>query len=93
MKPKYRVGTTYTTRGKHPKLCKVVDILQTYSERDGYEEPVKIRYVSEHEFCGQIVTDSDVCEATIAMGNPQNVTDECTCKEGYHSDECLVHNF
>jgi hypothetical protein len=29
---------------------------------------VKFRYLATHEFMGQTVTDSDVCETTIAMG-------------------------
>ena len=59
------IGTKYKTRGKAPKLCTVVDILKTYNSKG---ELVKIRYVSEHEFCGQIVTNHDVVATTIAMG-------------------------
>lgn len=61
----WNIGTTYKTRGKHPKLCTVVDVLKTYNS---VGELVSTRYVSEHEFCGQIVTDRDVVAATIALG-------------------------
>jgi hypothetical protein len=32
-------------------------------------EIVKLRYVAEHVFCGQLVVDGDVPETTIAMGS------------------------
>lgn len=59
------IGTKYKTRGKHPKICTVVDVLKTYN---GAGELVKLRYVSEHDFCGQMVTDSDVVIVTIQRG-------------------------
>jgi hypothetical protein len=46
-------------------LCAVTDILKTYNSKG---ELVKIRYVAEHQFMGQTVTDRDVVETTIAMG-------------------------
>lgn len=63
--PKFPIGTKYKTRGKHPQICTVVDILTTTNSKG---DVVKIRYQSEHEFCGQIVTDYDVVETSIAMG-------------------------
>lgn len=63
---KYQIGTTFATRGKHSKLCTVVDILKTYNSQG---ELVKVRYVATHEFMGQTVTDYDVPETTIAMGH------------------------
>jgi len=58
------IGKQYRTRGKHPKLCTVIDVHTTYN-KDG--EKVKTRYVSEHDFLGQKVIDKDVCFATILM--------------------------
>lgn len=61
----YPVGTKFMTRGKHPKLCTVVDVLTT---RNLADEIVAVRYVATHEFCGQVVRDSDVVAVTIARG-------------------------
>lgn len=65
MTPKYLIGQKFSTRGKHPKLCVVVDILRTYNSAG---ELVKLSYVTKHSFMGQIITDHDVPETTIAMG-------------------------
>jgi hypothetical protein len=62
---RYPIGTVFKSRGKSPKRCTVIDFLKTYDSRG---ELVQIRYVATHEFMGQIVTDRDVCEASIAMG-------------------------
>jgi hypothetical protein len=61
----FSIGTKYKTRGKYPRVCTVVDILKTYNCKG---ELVQIRYVSQHDFAGQVVTDRDVCETTIKMG-------------------------
>jgi hypothetical protein len=55
--PKFPIGTKYRTRGKAPRDCTVVDILRTFNAKD---ELVSVRYVSAHEFMGQIVIDRDV---------------------------------
>jgi len=60
-----KIGTKYKTRGKHPRTCTVVDILKTYNSK---KDLIKIRFVSEHEFCGQKVTNNDVVLPTILMG-------------------------
>jgi hypothetical protein len=65
MTPRFSIGQQFTTRGKGSKLCTVTDILTTTNSKG---EVVKIRYVATHEFCGQTVTDHDVLETTIAMG-------------------------
>jgi hypothetical protein len=65
IEPKFRIGTTFKTRGKHPRLCKVTDIHVTYNNSG---ELIKIRYVATHEFMGQTVTDYEVPETTIAIG-------------------------
>lgn len=62
---RFEIGTKYKTSGKHPKLCTVVDVLRTYNSAG---DLVKLRYVSEHEFLGQTVTDYDVPDAAIAKG-------------------------
>ena len=62
----FAIGTTFKTRGKHPRICTVVDILKTYNNAN---ELVKVRYVATHELMGKIITDNDVCSTTIAMGH------------------------
>ena len=62
--PRFKIGLQFTPRGRVRKLCTVTDILTTTNSKG---EIVKIRYVAEHEFCGQTVIDCDVCETTIAM--------------------------
>lgn len=64
------IGVVYKTRGKHPRLCTVVDKLDTYNSKG---ELARTRYVSEHEFLGQIVTNSDVCRVTILRGKVEEV--------------------
>lgn len=61
----FKVGQVFKTRGKFPRLCTVVDVWKTYNADGGL---VKLRYVAEHIFRGQIVTAHDVVETTIAMG-------------------------
>jgi hypothetical protein len=63
--PNFAIGTEYMTRGKCPHKCIVTDVLKTYNYKN---ELVKIRYMSTHEFMGQTVTDYDVLEVTVAMG-------------------------
>lgn len=62
------IGTQFKTRGKYPRKCTVVDIHTTTNHAG---EVVKVRYVATHSFMGQIITDSDVTETTIAMGQQQ----------------------
>lgn len=64
--PRFKIGTTFKTGGKHPRLCTVIDIHRTYSALTG--ELVKLRYVSTHEFLGQQVHAYDVVDTTIARG-------------------------
>jgi hypothetical protein len=59
------IGVVYKTRHKHPRICTVVDKLETYNSKGAL---VKTRYVSEHEFLGQTVTDNDVVPTTILRG-------------------------
>ena len=60
------IGTQYMTRGKSPRLCTVVDKHITYA-MDG--SVYKERYVSTHEFLGQVMYSYDVVRTTIVM-NP-----------------------
>ena len=57
----YPIGTEY--KDTHGRLCKVVDVLKTYSMITG--KCVKIRHVVQYEFCNQTVTDRDVVYVTI----------------------------
>lgn len=61
----FSIGTQFKSRGKHPRICTITDILRTYNSAG---ELVKTRYVAEHELLGRTVTDHDVCETTVAMG-------------------------
>jgi len=70
---RFKPGTTFSTRGKHPKICTVTDVLTTLNLAG---EVVKIRYEATHQFCGQTVADSDVCETTIAIGLIQEVSND-----------------
>lgn len=65
MEQRFSVGTQFLTRGTAPRLCTVSDVLRTFN---GAGELVRLRYVATHVFMGQTMTDSDVCDATIAMG-------------------------
>jgi hypothetical protein len=77
--PRFKVGTTFYSRGKHPRLCTVTDYLVT---RNLAGEVVKARYVATHDMCGQDVVDVDVPEVAIAMGLIQ-------AAEGHAPDGCL----
>ena len=61
----YPVGTVFKPIGKHSKESTVVDI---YTTRNLKGEIVKTRYVCQHEFLGQTVTNYDVVAVTIARG-------------------------
>lgn len=63
--PKFTIGQQFKTRGKHPRLCTVVDILKTYNSAG---EMVHFRYVATHELMGATITEYDVVETTVAMG-------------------------
>ena len=65
-KPRFCMGHEFNSRGRYPRRCKVTDILTT---RNAAGQTVKIRYVAEHVFAGQLVVDRDVTETTIAIGS------------------------
>lgn len=65
---RFPIGTRYTTRhGTGRKAFSrehtIVDQLTTLNAAG---DVVDLRYVCAHEFCGQTVTESDVCDTTIA---------------------------
>lgn len=62
---RFLIGTRFLTSGRHPRLCAVTDIYRTYNTDN---ELVDVRYVAEHEFCGQKVTEYGIPDATVAMG-------------------------
>lgn len=64
-KEEIRIGQKFKTRGKHPRICTVVDIWRTYNNAG---ELVRTRFVATHEVMGQTVTDYDVVAPTIQMG-------------------------
>lgn len=62
------IGTTFIKqRGKvkNDRIETVTDILKTYNSAG---EHIKTRYVAEHDFLGQKVTDRDVLGVTIQRG-------------------------
>jgi hypothetical protein len=65
MKSEYSIGTQYTSGGKRKDICTVIDIHKTY---DFKGDLVKTRYVSTHEFMGQLVTEHDIPVVSIQRG-------------------------
>jgi hypothetical protein len=63
--PQYAIGTRFIPNRKIEREETIIDIHKTFNSKG---EQVKFRYVTSHEFCGQIVTDDDVCQTTIARG-------------------------
>lgn len=61
----YTIGTQYLPHGKHATVCTVTDIHTTHNSKG---EQVNLRYVASHQFCGQTVTEQDVCAVTVARG-------------------------
>ncbi len=61
---RFGIGTTFQTRGKHPRECEVIDIYRTYNSKG---DLVKLAYRERHYFFGQTM-ESEVNETTIAMG-------------------------
>lgn len=65
MPQRFEVGTQYLSAGKHPVLCTVVNYI-TCTNLAG--NIVKTYYETSHDFCGQRVVETNVCETTIARG-------------------------
>ncbi len=64
-KAEITIGTTFLSRGKYPKTCKVIDIYKTYNVSGNL---IKTSYVATHELAGQIITETDISAATIIRG-------------------------
>jgi hypothetical protein len=63
---RFSIGTRYRTRHRTPRVCTVVDVWRTYNAAG---QLVQVRYVTTHDGpFGQTVTEYDVLETTIAMG-------------------------
>ncbi len=62
---RFPIGTEYASRGKHSVVCTVVDQLTTTNSKG---EVVRTSYVTSHNFCGQVVLETDVIDTTIARG-------------------------
>jgi hypothetical protein len=62
--PENLIGVQYMTRGKSPRLCTVVDEHTTYASNGSI---YKVRWVSTHEFMGQLMTNYDVVRTSIVM--------------------------
>lgn len=65
MKHRFPIGTQYKPQGKHAKVTTVIDQLTT---TNAMGVVVSLRYVTQHEFLGQKVTNVDVVDTTIARG-------------------------
>lgn len=65
MKHRFPIGTQYWSRGKHPRLCTVVDHLTV---RNIAGRVVSTHYTAQHEFLGQLIQDHNVVDTTIARG-------------------------
>ncbi len=67
MNQQHNIGDQFIARSsrKHKQVETVSDVFKVYNSKD---ELVKIYYSATHEFCGQSVTRSDICQATVAMG-------------------------
>lgn len=65
---RFPIGTRYTTRhGTGRKsFTREHTIVDQLTTRNAAGDVVSIRYVCAHEFFGQTITESDVCDTTIA---------------------------
>ncbi len=63
--PRFAVGTTFSSGGKHPNICKITDV---HTTRNLAGDAIKVRYSATHSFIGQVVTETDVTEARVVAG-------------------------
>lgn len=64
---RYPVGTKFTQMvGAAPKVKRECVVVDYHTTRNLAGEIVRERYVVAHEFLGQTITESDICETTIA---------------------------
>lgn len=62
----FKIGTKFCPVGK--KYKSVYTVVDIHTTRNVKGEIVKVRYVAEYEFCGQMVIDRDIVATTIARG-------------------------
>lgn len=67
--PRWPIGTTFTPRGG--KTLREYTVTDVWTTTNAKGEVVRLRYVATHKFLGQTVEDCDVCDTTIARGNPR----------------------
>lgn len=65
MKQRFPVGTKYKPVRKHAAVCEVTDFLKVTNLAG---DVVRTYYMTTHDFCGQRVTETEVCDTTIARG-------------------------
>ena len=75
MEDEFPIGTRFWTRGKHPRLCTVIDVYTTCNSKN---EVVKKAYVANHDFMGQKII-SEYPATSIKMGliNDSLVSNQC----------------
>lgn len=59
------IGTWFLPVGKNKRPQKVVDIITSFNSKG---DLIAVRYVSEHDFCGQTVVARDLPRATVSRG-------------------------
>jgi len=74
MTPRFKIGQQFIKQGRKRRDVETISDILTTTNSAG--EVVKIRYAATHEFLGQIITDYDVIETTIARGLISNATSE-----------------
>lgn len=62
----FKIGTKFLPVGK--KYTSVYTVVDIHTTRNSAGDIVKVRYVAEYEFCGQMVIDRDIVATTIARG-------------------------
>jgi hypothetical protein len=62
---RFPIGTRYLSAGKFPRECVVSDHLTTTNAAG---DVVSRLYVTTHQFLGQTVSETNVCDTTIARG-------------------------
>jgi hypothetical protein len=62
LEARFEIGTQFKSPGKYGAINTVTDIFKTYNSKN---ELVSIRYQSQHELMGQVVTNNEVADSTI----------------------------
>ena len=64
-KPKYPIGTKFIRRNRNAVIETISEIYITRNSKGGF---ISLRYEATHLLLGQIVTDYDILETSIARG-------------------------